>query len=79
MKNSVEQTEDYGLTPCDVIFNHTEKPENYLRCKSMNVFNDRWRVNIYSTRYVEGIEGKCISKSYFVTFNSKSGQLSILS
>jgi len=84
MKNNVnhfqnKETNDYGITPCDVIFNHTEKPQNYLCCKSTNVYDNRWRVNIYSKRYIEGIEGNCISKSFFVSFNNKSGQLTILS
>lgn len=70
---------DYNITPCDVIFSHVEKPKDYLMCKSMNVFDDRWRVNIYSKRYVEGIEGKYISSSYFVHFNSANGNMEFVS
>lgn len=70
---------DYNITPCDVIFNHVEKPKDYIHCKSINVFDNRWRVNIYSKRYVEGIEGKYISQSYFVIFNTHSGELSFVS
>lgn len=70
---------DYDLSPCDVIFNHIEKPKDYLMCKSMNVFDNRWRVNVYSKRYVEGIEGKYISKSYFVNFNSNNGDIQFVS
>jgi hypothetical protein len=58
--------EDWGITPCDIIFNYVEKPKDYIGCKSINVFDNRWRVNIYSKRMVEGIEGKIISKSYFI-------------
>jgi hypothetical protein len=73
------KVEDYGITPCDVIFNHTEKPKDYLYCRSINVFDNRWRVNIYSKRDVEGIEGKYISKSFFTHFNSATGELKIVS
>lgn len=70
------KTED--VTPCDVIFDHVEKPRGFLFCKSINVFDDRWRVNIYSRRYVDDIEGKYISQSYFVKFNQDSSKLDIL-
>ena len=67
------------IEPCEIIFNHVEKPKNFLMCKSTNVFDDKWRVNLYSKRYVEGIEGKYISNSYFVKFNSDNNKISIVS
>ena len=67
------------LSPCDVIFQHVSKPNDYLFCKSINVFEDRWRVNIYSRREVEGIEGKYISQSYFVKFDEDKNKLEIVS
>ena len=70
--------ESFDTTPCDIIFNHVDKPKDYLFCKSMNVFNDKWRVNIYSRREIEGIEGKYISSSYFVKMN-KNGNLEFVS
>ena len=47
-------------------------------CKSMNVYDDRWRINVYSKRLVDGIEGKYISKSFFASFNSNTGELKII-
>ena len=76
---STRKIEDYGITPCDVIFNQTEKPKDYLYCRSINVYDDRWRVNVYSKRYIEGIEGKYISQSYFVHFNKATGDMRIVS
>lgn len=73
-----KKIDDYGVTPCDVIFKYVEKPKDYMFCKSMNVFNDKWRVNIYSKREIEGIEGKYISSSYFVKMNTK-GDLEFVS
>lgn len=73
------QIENYGLTPCDVIFKQVEKPKDYLMCKSINVYDNRWRVNVYSKRYVNDIEGKYISQSYFTSFNNATGELNILS
>lgn len=68
----------FNITPCDVIFKHVEKPHDYLMCKSINVYDDRWRVNVYSKRYVNDIEGKYISKSFFTSFNSSTGELKII-
>lgn len=71
----MQSIKDYNITPCDVIFNYVKRPKDYLMCKSINVYDNRWRVNIYSKRYVEGIEGKYISSSYFVHFNSTNGNM----
>ena len=75
----MQAIKDYNIVPCDVIFNHVEKPKDYLMCKSINVYEDRWRVNVYSKRYVEGIEGKYISNSYFVHFNPANGNMEFVS
>lgn len=74
----MKKIDSYGITPCDVIFSKVEKPKDYLMCKSINVYDDRWRVNVYSKRMVDGIEGKYISKSFFTSFNTNSGELKII-
>ena len=74
----MKKNNSYSITPCDVIFKHVEKPKDYLMCKSMNVYDDRWRVNIYSKRMVNGIDGQYISQSYFASFNNSTGKLNIL-
>lgn len=75
----MRKIESYDLTPCDVLFTHMEKPQDYLYCRSINVYDDRWRVNVYSKRFVEGIEGKYISQSYFVHFNKANGDINFVS
>jgi hypothetical protein len=71
--------EEYNITPCDVLFSHVDKPQDYLYCRSINIYDDRWRVNVYSKRYIEGIEGKYISQSYFVHFNKANGDVKFVS
>jgi hypothetical protein len=56
-------------TVCVKVLDKIGKPENYLMCKAMNVFEDRYRVNIYTKRWVDDIEGRSISQSYFVRYN----------
>lgn len=75
----VKKIKDYDITPCDVIFNYVEKPKDYLMCKSINVYDNRWRVNIYNKRLVNGIEGNHISSSYFVYFDSSNGDIEFVS
>jgi len=75
----MKKINDYDITPCDVIFSHVEKPHGYIMCKSVNVFDNRWRVNLYSKREVDGIESKYISRSYFTRFDTSTGDLKILS
>lgn len=75
---SAKKIKDYNITPCDVIFNMVEKPSDYLCCNSINLYDDRWRVNVYSKRMVDGIEGRYISQSYFTHFNSGTGDLRIV-
>lgn len=61
---------------CVAILDKFGKPNNFYQCKAINVYDDRYRVNIYCTREVDGIEGKCIGSSYFVKYNN--GDLNIL-
>ena len=75
----MQNVKDYDITPCDVIFNHVQKPKDYLMCKSINLFENRWRVNVYSKRLVDGIEGKYISNSYFVHFSTSNGNIEFVS
>lgn len=75
----VEDKSRFNYTPCDFIFDHVEKPADYIFSRCFNVFDDKWRVNIYSKRYVEGIEGKYISNSYFVKFNTDNNNLTFVS
>ena len=76
---SIKKFDDYGITPCDVIFNHVQKPKDYLMCKSINVYDNRWRVNIYSKRTVHNIDSMYISHSYFVSFNKQDNHIAVLS
>ena len=66
---------------CDAVIEKVGKPDNDLFCKAMNVFDDRYRVNVY-TRVWRGedkdLEGMSISQSYFVKYSDK-GVLTIVS
>lgn len=74
----MKQVDKISPQPCDVIFRYVEKPEQYLNCKSIHLYDDRWRVNVYSKRQVDGIDSQYISHSYFIHFNQATGSLSFV-
>lgn len=57
-------------TICSQIFKLTEKPDNYLMCRAINVYDNRYRVNVYTKTYVDDIEGKKIGASYFIKYEN---------
>jgi len=65
---------------CRAVLERFGKPDNYLFCKAMNVFDDRYRVNIYTRvhRGEDKLESMSISKSYFVKYSDK-GTLTVVS
>lgn len=69
----IEENKEVG----NAVLKEVGKPENFLFCRAMNVFDDRYRVNIY-TRSVknENLETLRISQSYFVRY--AEGNLKIL-
>jgi hypothetical protein len=64
---------------CSALFSKIEKPSGYMFCNAVNVFDNRYRINVYSKRYVDNIEGNHISYSCFAIFNDKTGELNIIS
>ncbi len=56
---------------CDKIFDYIDKPDNFYMCKAMNVYEDRYRVNVFVREEVEDLTGHklYIDKSYFCRYN----------
>lgn len=52
---------------CDLLFKIVEKPQNMVHCKAINVYDNRYRINIYTTNYdnIYDIEKIRITESYF--------------
>jgi len=52
---------------CDIFFKNHPKPKHFLFCKAINVYNNRYRINIYSKEYdlLDNIDKTKISESYF--------------
>ena len=52
---------------CGLLFKQIDKPENFETCKAINVYDNKYRINIYTNIYDElrGLDTKRITQSYF--------------
>lgn len=62
----------------DLLFNQVEKPKNYLMTKVINVYSDRYRINVYCENEEDNLIKKRICASYFVRFSGKKDKLDII-
>ena len=56
---------------CAKLLEMVGKSDNFYICKGMNVYDDRYRVNIYVKENVDDLTGhkQYISSSYFCKYN----------
>tara|TARA_R100000278_G_scaffold117578_1_gene97625 strand:- start:986 stop:1231 length:246 start_codon:yes stop_codon:yes gene_type:complete len=64
---------------CDMLHNLYEKPKNFLMCKAVNVYDNKYRINVYSKLYdpLSQLERKFISQSFFCRLD-KGNKLVVL-
>ena len=57
------------------------KPENLFQVTATNLWNDRWRVNVWCKHQVETecmvVENHRIEYSYFIRYNEESGTITL--
>jgi hypothetical protein len=71
-----KDTEDHQFEVCKRVLEALgNKPKNMFKITARNVFDNRWRVNIWSTKLVEGeyssLTTNFIEYSYFIKFNNQ--------
>ena len=56
---------------CDKLLEMVGKPDNFHMCKALNVYDDRYRVNVYIKEEVDDLTGfkQYIGNSYFCKYN----------
>lgn len=59
-----------------LLFKQVEKPKHLLMVKIINVFGNRYRINLYTQIEEEGLIKKKIAASYFCHYNP--GKLEII-
>lgn len=60
MKNSL-------IDPCYMLFKVIDKPKNFETCKAINVYDNKYRINVYTKSHCEiyDIDKVRITQSYF--------------
>jgi hypothetical protein len=62
---------------CSLLFKQVQKPEHYMMCKATNVYDNKYRINVYTKYEEEGLAKQRIFNSYFAKLN-EVGSLEIL-
>jgi len=62
---------------CSMLFQQIEKPKNFELCKAINVYDNKYRINVYTRIYDEvyDLEKKRITHSYFAKLNGDKLEL----
>lgn len=60
-----------------LLFKQVDKPQNYLMTKAINVYDNRYRVNVYCETEEDNLIKKRICASYFCCLNKN--ELNIVS
>lgn len=60
-----------------LLYDQVEKPADYLMTKIINVYSNKYRINVYCEKEVDDLMKKRICASYFCQYKEK--QLKILS
>jgi hypothetical protein len=58
---------------CDLLWKQIDKPSNLEMCKAINVYDNRYRINIYTRKYDQefDIERVRITQSYFAQLDGQ--------
>lgn len=64
---------------CDLLFKEIDKPKNLVHCKAVNVYDNKYRINLYTKRHdpLYDLDRIRITESYFCRL--KEGKLEIQS
>lgn len=63
---------------CTLLFQQIEKPSNFKMCKAINVYDNKYRINVYTHEVINDIESQRISQSYFAKLAGDGSSLEIL-
>lgn len=66
------------ISVCDLLFKQIEKPKNLEMCRAINVYDNRYRINVYTRSYCQeyDVDKVRITQSYFAKL--KDNKLIIL-
>ena len=56
----------------DLLFKQVEKPKNHLMTKVVNLWDDRYRINVYTERLEDNLIKRKIHSSYFCQYHDNN-------
>lgn len=62
----------------NLLFSQVPKPQDYLMTKIINVYDNKYRINIYCEKEEDNLTKKRICASYFAKYSSKKNKLDII-
>jgi hypothetical protein len=62
---------------CDMLFNQIQKPKNTVMCKAINLYNNRYRINVYTENERDNLTYRKIEYSCFAIVD-KNDKLNII-
>lgn len=70
-KRLTRESSQLPVDICSMIFKHVERPRNLVKCDAKNVYDNKYRVNIYTRHFDEfqDIEKTLLAASYFTKLN----------
>ena len=73
MKNLKERM-SLPVDVCQLLFKQIEKPKNLEACKAVNVYDNKYRVNVYTRSHcpIYDIDQVRITESYFCHLNGEN-------
>lgn len=68
-RKEVDKMKPYDI--CNLLFQQVPEPRNIEECRAINVYDNKYRVNVYTRSYDEfwDIEKVRITQSYFCKLN----------
>lgn len=67
----IVHSEDQSMIK-NLLFQQVEKPKNLYEVRIVNVFEDRYRVNVWIKTDEDNLEKKKINSSYFVKYDGEA-------
>lgn len=78
--SQVKEIKEYAQSDdvCGLLFQQIDKPSNFKMCRAFNVYDNKYRINIYTHEVVNDIPSQRISQSYFAKLAGDEASLEIL-
>lgn len=71
MKSPRKQNQQPVVDVCDLLWRQIDRPKNLVNCKAINVYSNKYRINVYTKHYDKKyeIDKIRITQSYFAVMH----------